>query len=153
MPSGVPGSPGDYAASIGSTGADYPISLTNGIQLPPNGALEAFNGVPFKRITDGLSNTILVGDKHVPLGHFADFPWDCSIYDGHNPVCNTRAAGPGYPLVDSMRDMGWKFGSYHSGICQFAFCDGSVHILKNSISENVLGLLANKSDGQVIPDY
>jgi hypothetical protein len=109
--------------------------------------------VRIDKITDGLSNTFLVGEKHVPLDGFGTFPLDCGMYDGHNPVCNTRAAGPGYPLADSMRDPGWKFGSYHPGICQFVYCDGSVHVLRNSISETTLGLLAHKSDGQVIPDY
>ena len=149
----IRGAPGDYAASLGTTGADYPLDLPSGGQLLPNGAFEAYKGVRFGDIRDGLSNTLLVGEKHVPAASFGVWPWDCSLYDGHNPVCNTRAAGPDYPLATSPYDDGWKFGSYHPGVCQFAFCDGSVRSLVNTINRVTLGLLAQRNDGQVIPEY
>lgn len=89
----------------------------------------------------------------MPIDHLLDYPLDCSIFDGHDPVCNTRCAGPGFPLANSRMDQGWKFGSYHPGICQFVYCDGSVHALRNSTSEAILGLLAQRNDRQPIPDY
>jgi prepilin-type N-terminal cleavage/methylation domain-containing protein len=151
---GIPGSTGDYAASIGTTGVDYPLPSTNGgAPIPPNGVFQSVVGVRFAEITDGLSNTILVGEKHVPWGQFGQYPWDCNVYDGHNPVCNTRAAGPSFPLAVSRTDLGWKFGSYHPALCQFAFCDGSVRPVFNTIDPVTLGLLAQRNDGQPIPQY
>jgi prepilin-type processing-associated H-X9-DG protein len=144
---------GDYAASIGTTGFDYTVTIPRGPSVPPNGAFQAGKGVRFGEITDGLSSTLLVGDKHVPRGGEGDFPWDCGIYDGHNPACSTRAAGSGFPLAESWDDAGWEFGSRHPGQCQFVFADGSVHLLQNSINPVVLGLLAQRDDGQVVPDY
>jgi prepilin-type N-terminal cleavage/methylation domain-containing protein len=155
------GALGDYAASIGTTGADYPVTLPNGPSIPPNGAFVFPTnsnpqmilpyGLRFADITDGLSNTILVGEKHVPRDKFGVYPWDCSLYDGHNPVCNTRAGGPDYPIALSPMDQGWKFGSYHPGLCQFALCDGSVQQISNMINPNVLGLLVQRNDGLPIP--
>ena len=110
-------------------------------------------GVTFGQITDGLSNTFLVGEKHVPWGHFKEAWWDCSIYDGHNWPCSCRSAGVGFPLADDIRDLGWKFGSYHTFLCQFAFADGSVRPVSTHTSQYVLGLLANRGDGQAIPDF
>jgi hypothetical protein len=52
-----------------------------------------------------------------------------------------------------MNDQGKVFGSYHPGICQFVFDDGSVHALVGSIDPVTLRLLANRSDGEVVPDY
>ena len=144
---------GDYAANIGTTGKDYTVVYNNSPPVPPNGAFQAVRGVRFAEITDGLANTLLVGEKHVPRGQEGVHPYDCGIYDGHNPVCNTRAAGPGFPLAVLPSDTGWKFGSHHPGICQFVFCDGSVRPLENTIDPVVLGLLAQRNDGQVIPDY
>ena len=47
-----------------------------------------------------------------------------------------------------------QFGSWHSGgICQFVFADGSVRGVQNSTPGSVLGLLANRMDGQVIPSF
>jgi hypothetical protein len=144
---------GDYAASIGTTGFDYTVVLPDSPPIPPNGAVEAVTGVRFADIKDGLSATLLVGEKHVPRGSEGIHPWDCGLYDGHNPVCNTRAAGPGFPIAVSADDPGWKFGSHHPGVCQFVFCDGSVHTLVKSIDPFVLGLLAQRNDGRAIPDY
>jgi prepilin-type N-terminal cleavage/methylation domain-containing protein len=105
------------------------------------------------QITDGLSNTFLVGEKHVPLGYFGRGGWDCSLYDGTTFSCASRAAGTSFPLARSIRDPGWKFGSYHPFFCQFVFADGSVHALSVGINPVILGWLANPSDGQVIPAY
>jgi hypothetical protein len=109
--------------------------------------------VRFEDITDGLSNTLLIGEKHVPIGKWGIGWWDCSTYNGDYYPCSTRSAGPNYPLAQSLNDPGWKFGSYHPGICQFALCDGSVRPIPVTIDLKVLGWLANRSDGQIIPDF
>lgn len=145
---GVFGAPGDYAACIGTSGADYPMMFPNGMIVEPNGAFEFGKGIPFAAITDGLSNTFLVGEKHVPVFAFGTFPWDCSIYDGHNPVCSTRSGGPLFPLLSDRTHDGWGFGSYHPGQCQFVFADGSVRRVDNGINPVTLGYLAGRNDGQ-----
>jgi hypothetical protein len=113
----------------------------------------AVKGVAFAEIKDGLSNTILIGEKHVPWGSIGLAPWDCGMFDGHNPSCNTRPAGPLFPVAASDNDTGWTFGSWHPGICQFVFCDGSVQVLSNTIDPVLLGLLAQRDDGQPVSGY
>ena len=66
---------------------------------------------------------------------------------------STRGAGPGMELAASPRDEGWRFGSYHLGLCQFVFGDGSVRSLTISIAPTTLALLASINDGEPIPDY
>ena len=149
----IPGAVGDYAVCIGTTGADYPLPVPGNAPVRPDGAFQAGDGIRFADIHDGLTNTFLLGEKHVPQQQFGKHPWDCNIYDGHNPVCHTRCAGPDFPLAVSRDDPGWKFGSYHPQLCQFAFCDGSVRSLVTATDPITLGLLANRSDGQPIPDY
>jgi prepilin-type processing-associated H-X9-DG protein len=152
MSDSLPGSVGDYAASIGALGIDYPVTMGEQSTIP-DGAFRAVNGVRFTEITDGLTNTLMVGEKHIPANSFSTNPWDCSLYDGHNPICSTRAAGPHFPLAASSDDSGWKFGSAHPNVVQFVFCDGSVRPLLKSIDPVTLGLLANRCDGQPIPAY
>jgi hypothetical protein len=108
--------------------------------------------VKFAQITDGLSNTILAGEKHVPLGTFGVGYLDASIYNGDNLVSCTRPGGNGVGLAQSIRDPGWKFGSYHTYVCQFVLGDGHVAGLPASISPDILGLLLVINDGKVIPD-
>ena len=88
-----------------------------------------------------------------PPGFFGMSPYDCGIYDGHNPACSMRGAGASLPLAISRDDLGWKFGSRHPGHCQFVYADGSVRSLSSHIDPVTLGLLAQRNDGQPIPDY
>lgn len=111
------------------------------------------DGIRLLRIKDGLSNTLLVGEKHVPMNQFGVGGWDCSTYNGDMFVCASRSAGKSYPLAQSIHDPGWKFGSYHANLCHFAFGDGSVRPIFTSINPDVLQLLANMADGQVIPSF
>jgi prepilin-type N-terminal cleavage/methylation domain-containing protein/prepilin-type processing-associated H-X9-DG protein len=151
-PGETPGALGDYACCMGTTGIDI---WDQGLNIAPDGAFQLGvngQGRPFSEITDGLSNTILIGDKHVPLGSFGLAPYDNALYNGINSSWG-RGLGPAYPLAVSIRDSGWKFGSYHPGLCQFVFADGSVHPLSTSLDPVILGYLASVNDGNAIPNY
>jgi prepilin-type N-terminal cleavage/methylation domain-containing protein len=120
--------------------------------------------VQFKHITDGLSNTAFVGEKHVPVPGAQD--WFGHIKAKDNSVYNPdfwssigRKGGKDRPLADptdgsqggaELTTYNKNFGSWHSGICQFVFGDGSVHALSNDIDEYMLGHICNIADGQVV---
>jgi hypothetical protein len=120
----------------------------------------------FNSITDGLSNTLLIGEKHVPPDLFGqnwipppawpmaspfENPGDGTIYNGDFPWVATRIAGRLNPLAPGPRAIPQNnFGSYHPGVCQFVLADGSVRALNVSIDPNVLGLLAARNDGQAV---
>jgi prepilin-type N-terminal cleavage/methylation domain-containing protein/prepilin-type processing-associated H-X9-DG protein len=150
----VGGAVADYAAGIGTTGDDGGGKMGDDIpynNLPPTGAFVITPGVRIADITDGTSNTILLGEKHVPRGNNALFPWDCNTYDAGNSICSTRSAGPGFPLAQGPTDPRVVFGGPHPGVCQFAFADGGVRPVRTSIDEFTLGLLSNRSDGLPAP--
>jgi prepilin-type processing-associated H-X9-DG protein len=109
--------------------------------------------VHFNDIGDGLSNTIMVGEKNVPLLGFGHGGLDSSEYNGDMLISSTRGGGPKIGLAQSLTDPKWKFGSYHKGVCQFAFCDGSVRPVQSGIPPDILCLLLAINDGQVIPPY
>src|SRR5262249_3206364 len=142
-----------------------------------NGVITSFTRLGM--ITDGTSNTFLAGEKHVPRGAFGRLKvGDGSIFCGVWSVYSGRVAGKGIPLAKGPDDYTptpaippppgasgtWrpgsdavfakKFGSWHTGICQFAFCDGSVRAIGTSIDEDSLARLACRNDGLVvtIPD-
>jgi prepilin-type processing-associated H-X9-DG protein len=107
-------------------------------------------GFRFAHFTDGLSNTLLVGEKQVPLGKEGYGWWDCSTYNGDYYQCSAR---PPTALTTDPRDQRWLFGSRHTQVVQFCFADGHVKALPESISPSTLLLLGKKHDGQVIPEY
>jgi prepilin-type N-terminal cleavage/methylation domain-containing protein len=141
----IPGGLGDYACNMGPTA----LALHGAFRL--DNPLD--KGVILSRITDGTSNTILFGEKHVPKDYWGMGGWDCSIYDGDSPACSSRAGGPLLPIAISLRDPGWKFGSAHTDVCNFTFVDGSVHSLVKGLDPRILGLLTDISDDVPIPAY
>ena len=116
--------------------------------LPANGAfMYKGSNLTFLSFLDGTSNTLMVGEKHVPNFNFGNSP-DSSIYNGDNGASH-RDAGVGVPLAKGPTGAG-GFGSYHPGICQFVFGDGTVRSLPVSIDLVLLGMLANRQDGNAV---
>lgn len=153
----VPGALGDYATCTGTEncdGCDCDGYAFNGaFRAAMNQYGQMLGNLAFADITDGLSNTFFAGDKHVQIQCFGCGALDCSLYNGDYWMCSSRSAGPNYPIAQKPTDAVIGFGSYHPGICQFLFGDGSVHPISTSTDPNILALLANKSDGQPIPAY
>jgi prepilin-type N-terminal cleavage/methylation domain-containing protein len=150
--SGYPHFPGglsDYAAVVDPSGVDTPDEFHPSV----NGSFRVDIGFRFADFSDGLSHTLLVGEKQVARGKFGVGWTDCSTYNGNFPTCSTRAASRAYPLTSNPHDTGWKFGSSHVGLVQFCFGDGGVRTLPDSIDPRILELLGTRNDGQVIPAY
>ena len=65
----------------------------------------------------------------------------------------TRVGGPGVPIAttkdfESSTVLG--FGSWHPGICNFVYVDGSVHSVKNELDTVTLGQYCNRKDGDIV---
>ena len=165
------GALGDYAACVGDMrGTPNDPSSQQWPGVKANGAIirgTALAGGGFHSnttlamITDGTSNTFLVGEKHVPQSMFGRAKvGDSSIYNGVWTTYSGRVAGLEDPLAQSPTDVtpssggnafyARKFGSNHPGIVQFGFCDGSVRPIKTSIDTANLRRLAVRNDGEVI---
>jgi prepilin-type N-terminal cleavage/methylation domain-containing protein/prepilin-type processing-associated H-X9-DG protein len=157
---GGKGALSDYAANIGSSdtrtvdGGKGALVWAGGLPSAP-----ARSATKMASLTDGTTQTLLVGEKHV---HFNQSEWgkatwgDDSIYNDDNNSYY-RFAGPGFPLVSNTQDtvnVGVRFGGWHPGVCQFAMCDGSVRAIRTTIDATNLGRLSERADGQVInADY
>src|SRR5262249_6491525 len=133
----IPGALADYACNAGNKTPNHDYSWdrpANDPSIQPQDR-PASNGVflsvydwetgskktrqvTLAMVSDGLSNTFFMGEKHVPLGKFGLPGWDCSTYNGDHG-CAFRKAGTGATLARSLTDSANVFGSYHPGICQF----------------------------------
>ena len=158
----------DYAACAGDNAWSEPYSwepatLAEGDSpdaqwgQPPN-EFRDYNGVCYERsevsiaeVSDGTSNTYMVGEKYLNPDHYAtgeDPSDDWSMYSGHQDdqfrVTHTnwppKRDRPG--LLDRC-----SFGSNHSSIWQVALCDGSVRAISFTIDKEVHRRLGNRRDG------
>jgi prepilin-type N-terminal cleavage/methylation domain-containing protein len=108
--------------------------------------------IRMRDITDGLSNTFLAGEMHVPIGKLRQSPEDAFIFNGDHVFNSTRVGGPTVPIVQDNRDTAnglVSWGSWHPGVCHFALADGSVRGIAKSIDTETLGNLCNRHDGNV----
>lgn len=112
-----------------------------------------------RNITDGVSNTIFIGEKSVSTTNQGEpGGWgDGCIYNGNEPGTFMRLGGIGLPIqqdadIESPGPGGVPtFGSAHAVSCNFAFGDGSARGISALIDEEVLSLLCSRNDGKVIP--
>ena len=111
--------------------------------------------ISFKRITDGLSKTVFVGEKHLTEEGFGLKRFnDNSVYNGDFHRTFARYGGVVAPIAvptdpaDNLPHA--PFGSSHPGICQFVFGDGSVQGLSTSIDPIPFGFMNAINDGEVV---
>jgi hypothetical protein len=107
-------------------------------------------------VTDGLSNTIAIGERSYPGATGMSFPvWLAThgfYYDGNNldsdyPINCVSNFGAGY--WRSARSEACALSS-HPGVCQFAFGDGAVRPVSETIDRTVYRLLGAINDGKVV---
>jgi prepilin-type N-terminal cleavage/methylation domain-containing protein/prepilin-type processing-associated H-X9-DG protein len=111
-------------------------------------------GVRFIEIRDGTSTTLLIGDKHLTQDDLGNGTYDGCVYSATPSGLSFRQAGAAHPLALGPTDaQNGQFGSWHTGVVNFAFCDGHVAGLSTSVAGTTLGFLATRAGGEVIPSY
>jgi prepilin-type N-terminal cleavage/methylation domain-containing protein/prepilin-type processing-associated H-X9-DG protein len=119
--------------------------------------------VSTRQITDGTSKTYMLGEKALKVGFYAtgtdggDNETWCTGFNNDNfrktanggPAPGSFSALP--PLPDTTTDdENHSFGSPHSGGCNMAFCDGSVHTISFDIDWQIHRDLGDRADGNAV---
>lgn len=122
---------------------------------------QIFNGVIFHRsmitmadITDGSSNTFLVGEQYLCADYYFtaegagnDQGWCTGFADNNGRFVGVNCM----PFQDTPgMDTGWIFGSAHANGFHMAFCDGSVQQISYSIDPKAYWCLGVRNDGLAI---
>ena len=143
---------------VGGLGGDRPEEL---------GVFVRNEGTPFEAITDGMSQTLLLGERSRDLGPAtwvgAPAGWvSCRSPDGKPLDCRgSRSLVLGYagPLAGGASGVATPnhpragadgFASGHLGGANFAFGDGSVRFVVDEIDPAVFAALATRAGGEAI---
>jgi prepilin-type N-terminal cleavage/methylation domain-containing protein len=167
------GATGDYGGNAGdNAGWDNGPSASkpapNGVfvhgqMTTVGGLIQTFKyDINFASISDGLSNTILIGEKAVDVSavNHGGGEGDGPIYSG-TAVCYTARTGGAFAgtIAQSIRlpppGPGTYpiWGSFHPGVCQFTLCDGSVRQIVTTLDQNTLHRLSVRDDGKPVDGF
>jgi prepilin-type N-terminal cleavage/methylation domain-containing protein/prepilin-type processing-associated H-X9-DG protein len=135
----------------------------NGVLLYANNNDNTWT-VNFNSISDGLSNTVAVGEATQTAILLAN-PNDCSYpgWVGRNSGgCNGWRCQPALKLMDATFRLNRQdtsdettaaFGSKHSGGANFLMCDGAVRFMSDGIDVTVYTNIASRNGGEANTNF
>lgn len=145
----------NYLFSSG-TGTDYTGSYPGGAVA---GAFGTNGAAKFTDITDGTSNTIMVGEsKQLHTSASYGPYWGAGTHTAvHGYVPNYQynvnypyGNCPGRP--NAKCQYAWGFGSWHTGGANFVLCDGSVRFIPDGINATTFQGMNTVSNGEIITE-
>jgi prepilin-type N-terminal cleavage/methylation domain-containing protein/prepilin-type processing-associated H-X9-DG protein len=143
-----------YPGYLGGIEATHALCDYAASNLDGNGVVRQYDPRRIAEITDGTSNTLLVGDKRLNRAQLGQPQAD----DNEGYTCgwneDTVRWGSQKPQPDFTGDPslygGKLFGSSHPGTFNIVLCDGSVRSLPYSVDLSAFKSLADIGDGQVV---
>jgi prepilin-type N-terminal cleavage/methylation domain-containing protein/prepilin-type processing-associated H-X9-DG protein len=135
-----------------------------GVEIPRgNGVVLAMSETRNAQITDGLTSTILFGEKHLQLSDYDtsetaanNQSWDLGIDIDINrwtmfpPLSDGNRNQHGNNELERVLNELSLFGGPHPSGCQFVFCDGSVKTLAYDMDGETFRRLGPIDDGEII---
>jgi len=155
---------GDYAMNAGSQNRSqipvFPYTLQQGDNPNyPWPDVSDHNGISYQRsmirvaqVSDGTSNTYLVGEKYLNPDDYLtglDGSDNSNLMTGYENDQHRCTYSP--PVQDTQGSTVWDyFGSAHANGLHMAMCDGSVHFINYTIDQETHRRLGNREDGMTI---
>ncbi len=147
--------PANYAQGDDPSHQWYPNDVR------PNGIIYMHSQVTMAAITDGSSNTFLIGEKYMNADHYVDgydYGDDWSMYTGMQDDVNRvvgyvdgsgtfRAFPPEQDTPGNDTPAAHSFGSAHTQGFNMSYCDGSVRTVGYSIDTEAYRRLGHREDG------
>lgn len=123
------------------------------VGLPGSGNNSFRARIGFESVTDGLSNTLMIHEEHIPPEDIGG-EWD-------EPACLVAAyenaddyGRPQFGVASNIHFTGsnyrWMFGSWHPTLFVGAMGDGSVRVINNNVTGATLRAICDREDGNTV---
>jgi prepilin-type N-terminal cleavage/methylation domain-containing protein/prepilin-type processing-associated H-X9-DG protein len=123
----------------------FGVSEIEEVPAAGEGAFFFLSRTRFAEITDGLSNTLVVGERYAKQGNSV---W-AGVVAGANEAM-VRVVGIGDHVPNDPHHHFDDFASYHPGGVHFLYGDGSVQRINNQINLSVYQALCTRNGGEAI---
>jgi prepilin-type N-terminal cleavage/methylation domain-containing protein len=143
-----------YRGVMGAEPLTDPTSNLGEVDWLQNGVLFPNSAVKISDITDGTSNTLLMGDSR--YGFWGDGSSCCARFRNDRSTPTDFDSYWFYVPQPLSRPtiQYFSFGSLHDDLVNFALCDGSCRPIAKSIDKNLVRKLATRAEGTPIDsDY
>jgi Protein of unknown function (DUF1559) len=129
--------------------AQAKITSASGVCVSQGDGLFYRRRLRLEHISDGTSNTLMIGEDVPALDEWCSWPYANNAYGTCAIPPNVkRPDGSFYPAGDWQNT--WSFRSRHPGGVQFACADGSVHFISDNIALPVYRGLATIRGGEAV---
>ncbi|QDT64011.1 DUF1559 domain-containing protein [Calycomorphotria hydatis] len=153
----------NYPGNFGSLNSVLMVNLGENNYLDPdtyNGIFASVSRIRMRDITDGTSNTFIVGEREIRNGGASWVGVNNSGADGNGQAGALMVlftTHPNHPLnaptTGSTNSDAQYASSKHIGGAQFALSDGSVHFINENIDSTIYRDLGDRRDGNVIDQF
>ncbi len=153
---------GDYAGNPGKFlrygMVDETLGPIAGMDGTVAGPIYSYSRITARRVKDGLSKTLGVGEKHIPppavdapANQVHYLQGDTAFFAGDNPTAIFRGTDQGFAIGrdDPSRD---KFGSAHSSLSHFVYLDGHVTSIDHGIEQPTFEAMSTIAGLEVVAD-
>lgn len=156
----------DYAANSGALGfqvshtpsstSGFPNASFTNIDKLCDGITHARSAVGRRKISDGASNTYLIGEKYINPDAYStgqDGGDNQSFYAGHDCDSVRWTYGPSTPSQYAVRrdrsgvNYSYAYGASHAGTFGMSLCDGSAHRMSYKVDAIIHRNLGSRNDG------
>jgi prepilin-type N-terminal cleavage/methylation domain-containing protein len=142
---------GSYGGVFGTDEVEDCNLSVAGMPCNSDGVFFLNSRVRFADVTDGLSNTLAVGERATRSAKGWFYAWAGLVGGGEEPIC--RFLGDtGFPPNHSQADID-DFGSYHTGGAQFLLGDGAIRFISASIDLGVYRSIASRAAGDAATEF